>query len=147
MLLTFFFCFFFWISVSLYHSSDRTSINWQDPAKLVVAYISFILSLLSVLVPDPYQPTILASESARYYLPVSYPLGVRFLTSQHMQMSNWRVWFLTPDFNWTLSFPGFIPFQTHLVNFLLGCCFFLINFIFTLSLLQYLSSHKQRKGI
>ncbi|MHA2031292.1 MAG: hypothetical protein ACW99Q_18090 [Candidatus Kariarchaeaceae archaeon] len=144
MLLTFFLCFIFWSGKSLSRSSGESSILWQAPSKYVIAYISFILSLLSVLIPDSYQPTILASESARYYFPVSYPMGVRFFTSQNMKMSNWRVWFLTPEFNWTFSLSGYIPFQTNFVNFLISCGFLFVNYFFTLSLLKYLYSHKQR---
>ena len=142
MFLTFLICVVFWSGIGLYRSSGRTSINWQEPPKLVIAYISLVLSFLSVLLLDFYQPITLANESTWYYLPLSYPLGVRFYTSQNMKMSNWLLWFLTPEFNWTLSLPGFIPFQTNLISFLISLCFFSINYFFTVSLLKYLYSRR-----
>jgi hypothetical protein len=80
------------------------------------------------------------------YLPLSYPLGVNWFTSQNMKMSNWHLWFLTPELGLTLSLPGYIHENIILVNLLISFCFFLVNYFFTMCLLNLLSSQAMKSS-
>ena len=146
MIISFIICFLIWSGLSLYRSANSTYIQWREPPKLLIAFIIFILSLLSTLLPDFHQPAGLANESRWNYLPLSYPLGVNFFTTQNMKMTNWLIWFFTPELGLTFSLPGFTQLNIILVNLLISFCFFLVNYFITINLLNLLSSYMMKSS-
>lgn len=141
MIISFTICFLLWSGLSLYRRSNGFYFQWMELPKFLIAPIIFILSLLSTLLPDFHQPIIIASEGRLNYLPLSYPLGVNWFTTQNMKMTNWLIWFLTPELGLTFSLPGYVQLNIILVNLLISLCFFLVNYFSTISLLNLLSSH------
>ena len=147
MFISFTICFLVWSGLSLYRSVNSTIIQWREPPKLLIASIIFILSFLSTLLPDFHQPAGLANESRWNYLPLSYPLGVNWFTTQNIKMSNWLIWLFTPELGLTFSLPGFVQVNIILVNLLISFCFFLVNYFITISLLNLLYSHMMKSSI
>ena len=146
MFVSFLLSFCLWSVLCLYRNSDGFYFKWQEPPKFLITPIILILSLLSTLLLDFHQPTIIASEAARNYLPLSYPLGVNWFTSLNMKMTNWLIWFLTPDLGLTLSFPGYIHLNIILINLVISFFFFLVNYFFTIFLLYRISSYLMDSG-
>jgi hypothetical protein len=147
MFVSFILAFCLWSVLSLYSSSDSFYIKWQEPPKFLIAPMILILSLLSTLLPDFYQPAGLMNESRWNFLPLSYPFGLHWFTSLNMKMSNWFVLFLTPELGLTLTLPGGnIPFGMFFVNIVISFFFFLINYFFTIFLLHRISSYFMDSG-
>ena len=146
MIISFTICFLLWSGLSLYRRSNGFYFQWKEPPKLLIAPIIFILSLLSTLLPDFHQPIGLANEGRLNYLPLSYPLGVNWFTTQNMKMTNWIIWFLTPELGLTFSIPGYVHLSIILVNLLISFCFFFVNYFITISLLNFLSSHMMKSS-
>jgi hypothetical protein len=140
MLLSFTLSLLLWSGLCLYRNSNGFYFHYREPPHFLIAPLILILSLLSTLLPSFSQPVILFSESALNYLPLSYPFSVDRFTSMNMGMSNWRIWFLTPEIGVTFSLPGFIYSNIVLVNLFIGFCFFLVNYLFTVLLSNLLSS-------
>ena len=146
MLISFALSFLLWSGLSLYRHSNGYYFHWREPPKFLIVPLILIFSLLSTLLPDFHQPFGFANEGRMNYFPLSYPLGVNWFTSQNMKMSNWFLWFLTPELGLTFSLPGYIYVNIILVNLLLSFCFFLVNYFFTISLLNLLSSHVMKSS-
>ena len=146
MIISFIICFLIWSGLSLYRSANSTYILWREPPKLIIASIIFILSLLSTLFPDFHQPGGLMNESRWNFLPLSYPFGLNWFTSQNFKMNNWHIWFFTPELGLTLTLPGYIPFNMFPVNLLISFCFFLVNYFITINLLNLLSSYMMKSS-
>ncbi|MHA2113792.1 MAG: hypothetical protein ACXAC6_01095 [Candidatus Hodarchaeales archaeon] len=141
MFVCFILAFCLWTVLCLYRNSDGFYFKWRDPPKLLISPMILILSLLSTLLPDFHQPAGLMNESRWNFLPLSYPFGVNYFTSQNFRMTNWHIWFFTPDLGLTLTFPGYFPFNMSLVNLVISLFFFLVNYFFTIIILTKISSY------
>ena len=146
MFVSFLLAFCLWSVLCIYRNSDGFYFKWREPPRFLIAPMILILSLLSTLLPDFYQPAGLMNESRWNFLPLSYPFGVNWFTSLNMKMSNWLIWFFTPELGQTITLPGYIPFNMFFVNLAISFFFFLVNYFFTIIILTRISSYLMDSG-
>ena len=141
MFVCFIISFSLWCILCLHRNSDGFYFKWREPPKFLIAPLILILSLLSTLLPDFHQPFGFMDEIRWNFLPLSYPFGLNWFTSLNMKMSNWFIWFFTPELGLTLTFPGYIHLTIFFINIFISFCFFFINYFFTMILLNIIFSY------
>jgi hypothetical protein len=146
MFVSFILSFCLWSGLCFYRNSDGFYFKWREPLRFLIARMILILSLLSTLLPDFHQPAGLMNESRWNFLPLSYPFGLNWFTSQTFKMANWHIWFFTSEFGLTLTFPSYIPLGMFLVNLAISFFFFLVNYFFVIIILTRISSYLMDSG-
>ncbi|MHA2239608.1 MAG: hypothetical protein ACXAB2_14775 [Candidatus Hodarchaeales archaeon] len=132
LILSFFFGLLIWFFWSLYRSERSQEIKWINPPKILIAIMTVIVSFFSISEAFSCMDII---GTIRYI-----PLRLSFNQDLFYGGGWWLVGFITSEPGFSLIEPNSLEPKSPIPIFLIiGVLFFLLNYIVTILLLEFLS--------